>query len=247
MEVCIKSEKGNFRPENQDYASFISKGDWTFAILCDGMGGHFGGSLCSKLTCENFKKSFELNFDIDMQANDSLKISKWFNKTLNFVKEVLINYARKNNIFIDMGTTLTAVLVFNITKKMYVFNVGDSRTYVYDKKLIQITRDQNFFNYLVNEKKWNEEEARLHPDANKLVSCLGPKKIMQWDSFCIEPSGLLKYVILTSDGLHDNVDSEEFKSILNSDNNLEEKASNLINKAIENESKDNLSVVILEL
>ncbi|KNG78804.1 phosphoprotein Ser/Thr phosphatase [Plasmodium falciparum IGH-CR14] len=68
-------------------------------MLCDGMGGHYGGSK-----------------------------------------------AAKEPTFRDMGTTLTASLIYPKEKHIYVFNVGDSRTYIYNGLLHQVTEDQNVMN-----------------------------------------------------------------------------------------------------
>lgn len=58
MEHIIKTDVGVVRKENQDRAAFFEKGDVALAILCDGMGGHTGGSFASSLTINSFEKEF---------------------------------------------------------------------------------------------------------------------------------------------------------------------------------------------
>ena len=54
--------------------------------------------------------------------------------------------AEEDPTFKDMGTTLTAALIYPSEKLIYVFNVGDSRTYIYNGLLHQVTIDQNVLN-----------------------------------------------------------------------------------------------------
>ncbi|TPR54726.1 PP2C family protein-serine/threonine phosphatase [Metamycoplasma neophronis] len=248
MNFCIKSDIGNFRKENQDRAGIISKGNWTLAMLCDGMGGHFGGSKCAQITVDTLKQYFEQSFPEEMQDLDRSNINKWFNNALSFIKKALVNCTEKEPIYRDMGTTLTAALVFNLTKSVYIFNIGDSRTYIYNGLLHLVTRDQNFLHQLINIHNWKPEEARKHPDANKLVSCLGPNKTMQSDGFFIKGQASVKYILLTSDGVHDFIEKPQIELILqNRKMTLEEKCDKLITIAKKNLSRDNLTVELVEL
>jgi phosphoprotein serine/threonine phosphatase len=61
-----------------------------------------------------------------------------------------------------MGTTLTAALIYPSEKHIYVFNIGDSRTYIYNGLLYQVTEDQNVQNQLINE-GMKPHEAMHHP------------------------------------------------------------------------------------
>lgn len=58
MEYVIKTDVGTVRKENQDRAAVFVGKKMTFAILCDGMGGHMGGSYASSLTIETFEREF---------------------------------------------------------------------------------------------------------------------------------------------------------------------------------------------
>lgn len=53
----------------------------------------------------------------------------------------MIKFAEKDKALMDMGTTLTAALI--APDKVYIFNIGDSRTYAYNGLFHQITKDHN--------------------------------------------------------------------------------------------------------
>ena len=73
-----------------------------------------------------------------------------------------------------MGTTLVVATVVGNT--LYFANVGDSRLYVVDKQLRQITRDHSLVQEMVRMGEITAEEARNHPDKNIITRALGAEK-----------------------------------------------------------------------
>ncbi|BAP39459.1 PP2C family protein-serine/threonine phosphatase [Metamycoplasma canadense] len=247
MNYIIKTDKGKYRKENQDNASISFLGDWSLVVLCDGMGGHYGGSLCSFKTIDFLFDFFQKRFDKNINFDDKKSINKWFNAALSFIKKSLKKIANDNNDYEEMGTTLTAALVFNLNKETYIFNIGDSRAYAYNGLLHQVTIDQNLLHQLVDKQNVDIEIAKLHPDANKLVSCLGPNKTMKCESFLLKGEENLKYLLLTSDGVHDYIEKPVIEQILQDKKlSIELKCQKIINVAKKNASKDNLTVLLLE-
>ncbi|MDC8937619.1 PP2C family protein-serine/threonine phosphatase [Metamycoplasma hyosynoviae] len=248
MNYCLKSDVGIVRPENQDRVGMAIKGKWALAILCDGMGGHAGGSIASTISISTFENYFNHNFPEDTDYTDKKTIKAWFVRALDRIKNELNIAAKKDPGCADMGTTLTATLIYPSEKQIYVFNVGDSRTYIYNGLLHQVTEDQNVKNQWIREGVMKPHEAERHPFANKLTSCLGPNKVMTPDGFVYSKESKAKYIVLTSDGLHDWVEKPLFERIIQANNlTLEEKANTLINYAKKNMSNDNMSIVLVEL
>lgn len=237
----IKSDVGVVRSENQDRAAVFHKGDIAFAILCDGMGGHQGGSHASSITIDTFEEEFMKKFPVDHLE----KANGWFQKAIKRAKKEMTHFANKDQKLLDMGTTLTAAV---ITKDyIIVYNVGDSRTYVFNGVLTQVTRDHNLRNLYIDKFNYSEEKAATIMGAAALTSALGPKKKTNIDVFNVENSSDIKYVVLTSDGIHDYISKPVFTQILNSDLTMNNKAEELIVKAIKGKSSDNLTTIILEV
>ena len=248
MEYTFKSDVGIVRPENQDRVGVAAKGDWVLAMLCDGMGGHYGGSKAASIAIQTFEQYFQNHFDENIDYKNKKEINIWFINALSAIKHQLNKTAEEEPTFRDMGTTLTASLIYPKEKQIYVFNVGDSRTYIYNGLLHQVTEDQNVMNQWIRQGTMKPHEAEKHPFANKLTSCLGPNKIMTPDGFVYNKDSNAKYIILTSDGLHDWVDKPLFERIIQAKNlSLEEKANTLIKYAKHNMSNDNMSIVIVEI
>ena len=51
--VGIKSDAGNVRELNEDYASFIEDERFKIYLVADGMGGHNAGEIASKLAVKS--------------------------------------------------------------------------------------------------------------------------------------------------------------------------------------------------
>lgn len=240
MRFAVRTDVGVVRSENQDLAAVFKNEFATFVILCDGMGGHTGGSHASRITIATFEKEFNKNF-----PNRSEDVDKWFDKTSRKAKKEMHNFAGDNISLLDMGTTVTAAAIFEDSIKIY--NIGDSRTYIYNGLLYQITKDHNLRNYYIKNYGYSEEKAATVMGAAALTSALGPKKKSQIDVYEVENSEAIKFVVLTSDGIHDYISKPAFEMVLSSDDSLENIGDTLIAKAINGKSSDNLTVAIVEV
>lgn len=239
MEFVVKTDVGVVRSENQDRAAVFTNDEYTFAILCDGMGGHQGGSYASSIAIATFEKEFQRGFDIE-------KVADWFKTTVGKARNEMTKFAGKETALLDMGTTLTAALIAE--DAVYIFNIGDSRTYAYNGLLHQITRDHNLWNYYIDKLGYRPEEAAKIMGAAALTSALGPTKNLTIDAMVVQNDENLKYLILTSDGVHDYISKPNFEKII-ADNNsdIDEKGEELIAQAIKGKSSDNLTCVIVKL
>lgn len=244
MNHTINTNIGVVREENQDRAAVLENDEIIMAILCDGMGGHFGGSLASSITIDTFKNEVATTSTITRE-----KVWEWFKNTIKKCKSRMIQEAGSDQGKIDMGTTVTTAIIFKDTKEIFIFNIGDSRTYVYDQLLHQITVDHNLMNYYIINEGMSEFEASKIPGASALTSALGPTKKTNIEAFTIgniskDSNPLL---ILTSDGIHDYITKPNFEITLSSKKSLEEKTESLIKDAIKGGSTDNLTIIILEV
>lgn len=239
MNSIVKTNVGVVRSENQDRANIFLHGQYALAILCDGMGGHEGGTHAAVITIDTFEREFRKN----LPRNEEDFVG-WFTKTLSKARKNMTKFAGKNFNLLDMGTTVTAAIIG--PNKINIYNVGDSRTYVYNGMLHQITKDHNLRNHYIDKLGYTEEEAATVVGAAALTSALGPQKKVIAEQFMVDKEGV-EFVILTSDGIHDYIAKPNFETIISSPRTLEEKANVLIQQAIKGKSSDNLTVVIVEV
>ncbi|ATZ17877.1 PP2C family protein-serine/threonine phosphatase [Mesoplasma melaleucae] len=240
---------GRIRKSNQDSLGYAENNEGClFAIICDGMGGHAHGELASKLAVDTFIKLFEK--ELFLNKSDA-KINQWLRDSIKAIIQQMKDHVEVFYETHDMGTTLTAVLF--VGKKAFVVNIGDSRTYqMKDKKLYQVTVDQNLWNDKENREKRKEEIKNfLGPRFNEmtywkvLTSALGPNKNTKIDIYLINDN--VGTFALTTDGVHDYIDSETFTEILASKKRLKAKAKEIIEFALNNFSTDNLSLIIVDM
>lgn len=240
MNYTVKSDVGVVRSENQDRAAVFKNNSATFAILCDGMGGHTGGSHASSITIATFEKEFNKSFPTKRELVD-----KWFQKTIKKCGKAMTSFANGDVNLLDMGTTVTAALI--LEDEIRTYNIGDSRTYVYNGLLHQITTDHNLRNYYINEYGYSDEKAATVLGAAALTSALGPKKKSTIDTIKVRKSESVQYIILTSDGIHDYISKPNFEKIISSNATLDNMAEALIKQGIKGKSSDNLTAVIVEV
>ncbi|QKT05591.1 PP2C family serine/threonine-protein phosphatase [Mycoplasma sp. OR1901] len=239
------SEKGNVRENNEDKVEVFENEYFTFAILCDGMGGHDFGEIASAVTITTLKTNF-INY---FKYINSVETKKFFIETINKVKIEFNNIAKLDPSKSNMGTTLVGALYIKSENKIYVFNIGDSRAYFLDTfgNLTQVTEDQNYGNLILKEIK---TDANLEFDYKwkYLTSSVGRNvsTTVQFFEFDANKVEIIKKIILTSDGLHDYVDKNDIESILKKYSDLKIISSKLLEKAKINESDDNMSLVLLD-
>ena len=142
-----------------------------------------------------------------------------------------------------MGTTIALCLIIkNIIITAYA---GDSRIYFYNKnKLLQISEDQTYVDYLFKRGEITKEEMEIHPNRHTLTNAIGifPFPNLKFETFKNNNQSIL----LCSDGLYNNLTDEEILAILSTNELIEEKCSTLIACANANGGSDNIAVVLWE-
>ncbi len=205
-------------------------------LVADGMGGHKAGDLASRYTVETLTDS--------IKKSDSDNPITIINDAIVEANKKLLEKAAESEQYSGMGTTLVVCTI--IGESMYVANVGDSRLYLYDGRLSQITRDHSLVAEMVALGKLGRDEARRHEKKNVITRAIGGSKEVMADFFEAELTAGNR-IIMCSDGLSNMVEDEEIEQILSSDIPIEDKTKQLLGRANENGGKDNIAVVIIEL
>ncbi len=140
-----------------------------------------------------------------------------------------------------MGTTVVCAIVKN--GYAFIAHAGDSRAYIYDGELRQITTDHSYVQTLVDIGKITKEEAEHHPNKNKITRAIGAEKMIDIDFDEIELNDE-DVLILCTDGLSNYVSSDEMISEVQ-DGKYYAFADRLVKKANYNGGGDNVTVVAI--
>lgn len=230
---------GRKRKLNQDfiYCSETPIGNLpNVFIVADGMGGHNAGDFASRYAVETIVEEIRASFE----KNPVTILSKAIEKANASTRE----RANEDRALSGMGTTV--VIATYIAGHLEVANVGDSRLYVVNDKIEQITVDHSLVEEMIRMGGIDRETARNHPDKNIITRAIGAWDTVEADFFDLELNAGDK-VLLCSDGLTNMIDDETIRQILNNGQSLKESAEELVRTANYNGGKDNISVIIIEM
>ena len=239
MKIYAMTDVGRKREINQDYVYVTDKPIGPFPNLlavADGMGGHKAGDFASKYTVKVLREELE---DTPLDKPEEI-----LRNVVGIANHKLIEAASTDIKLEGMGTTLVVATVVGNT--LYFANVGDSRLYVVDKQLRQVTRDHSLVQEMVRMGEITAEEARNHPDKNIITRALGAEKTVDVDFFDmrLEPGST---ILMCSDGLSNMVEDKKMEEIiLNSDEDITWKGNTLIQEANNNGGKDNIAIILIE-
>ncbi len=235
MNIYAQTHIGMVRKKNEDrYLIKEMSNDSVLLMVADGMGGEALGDVAAEIV----RGSFD---DITPGLNnfESLLVNRIEN-----ANRVILKKVAKNEDLEGMGTTVTCALV--IKGVLHWAHVGDSRMYVIrDNKIAQVTTDQNMAQFLMEEGKLTEEEARHHPSRNHLDQCVGCKDCKpDTGTLAVKKGDLL---LLTTDGLNGELCIETITSIITSTNDIEIKVESMMRSALDAGGKDNITIVAAEI
>ena len=127
---------------------------------------------------------------------------------------------------------------------LVVAQIGDSRCYVLrDGKLAQVTKDQSLAWQLIEAGAMTAEEAKAFEHANIILQALGVQERVE---VVLSQVSLRRgdIALLCSDGLHGPVSDEEMLAVLIGEPNLQKAGEALIQKALDRDGPDNITVVL---
>lgn len=239
MRVFAKTDKGKVRSINQDaFAANILSGGAALAVVCDGMGGASAGDIASR-TAVDIISQYVLNaYNPSMTSDDIIRL---LDNAIASANLEVFTLSQKDEALSGMGTTVVAAIVRET--QAVICNVGDSRAYLINDNLCQITRDHSIVQTLVESGKISPEEARVHPEKNVITRALGVEENILTDSYVVDINEN-DMLLLCTDGLSNYADSESILRIVK-DNALDKTTDLLINKANAGGGRDNITAAVI--
>ncbi len=226
--ITSRTDVGRVRKSNQD-ALIIGSG---MAGVADGMGGHNGGEIASGVTRDGMLREIR-------GKNPDPKLLEEIVKKINLE---IWEQQEKDASLTGMGTTLT--LLWPADQDMLIAHVGDSRAYlIRDGILRQVTSDHSLVGDMVRRGVLTEEQAACHPMRNYITRAVGTEDTIEVDLYT-EPRQAGDRWLICSDGLYGQMSRAVLQELASAENQ-EEAADRLLQTALDNGGKDNISLILL--
>ena len=238
MKTFSMTDIGRKREINQDYvfATDETIGNLpNLLVVADGMGGHRAGDFASRFTVEVLAE--------EVQNSKETHPEQILGNAIQTANERLMEEAAKDSRLEGMGTTLVAATILDHV--LYFANVGDSRLYLINKEIRQLSKDHSMVEEMVRLGGLTEEEAKHHPDKNIITRAMGVKDKVEPDFFEYRLKGG-DTILMCSDGLTNMVDDDEIFKIVKSARDIVEAVETLIQRANENGGSDNIGIVLAQ-
>ena len=237
MRIFSKTETGLVRTTNQDayFAGEIADSA-VFAVLCDGMGGANAGNIASETAVKRIYEYVLNSYRRNMTEEDIEKLLK--NAVISANIE-LYDMSVNDPALSGMGTTAVLALIRN--GQAVMAHVGDSRIYLVNDGIKQLTRDHSVVQSLIESGKITPEDAKVHPRKNVITRAIGAEEEVAVDTgrLSLESGDAL---MLCSDGLTNYLETEDILNIFKS-TDIEKIPAALVDAANAGGGGDNITVV----
>ena len=142
-----------------------------------------------------------------------------------------------------MGTTLVGAVLTG--DKLHIVNVGDSRLYLMDETIHQITRDHSLVEEMVAQGKMERNSLEYQARKNVITRAIGVSESVTADFYevVLMPG---ERILMCSDGLSNMVTDEEMLTIVRREIPLEERTAALVEAANLSGGRDNITVILIE-
>ncbi len=239
MRIFSKTDKGRVRSDNQDayFAGRISD-NAVFAVVCDGMGGANAGNVASENAVRHISEYIIRSYRDSM---DITELEKTVRNAVTSANIELFDMSASEQSLSGMGTTAVIALIRD--GEAVIANVGDSRIYLVNENIKQLTRDHSVVQSLIESGKIAPEDAKYHPRKNVITRAIGAEGSVTADSSVIRLNRG-DSLLLCTDGLSNYLDDNEILGVFkNTDISAVPEA--LVEKANLNGGGDNITVVTL--
>lgn len=237
MRIYSQIDIGKERSVNQDafFAGEISQ-DIAFAVVCDGMGGANAGEIASQTAVKTISEYIINSYRRKITIRDFLKILK---NALISANLTIYEMAQKDENLKGMGTTAVVAVVKG--NEVAIAHVGDSRIYLVNDELTQLTRDHSIVQTLIESGQITEEDAALHPRKNVITRALGVEADVAVDTgeVVLQDNETL---LLCTDGLTNFVTAEDILKTFK-ENDISLVPEKLVMLANEGGGGDNITAV----
>lgn len=231
MTRSIKSDQGRQRDRNEDYGYSFKLDDTFGLVVADGLGGHNAGHVASEVAAKTFGESFQ---QLNAGYPDRETIQLCFEDAEDAVHRKM---EESPDEFERMGSTLVTAIIKDETA--LVGNAGDSRAYLINDEIQQITDD--------HVETQHHGMAGHRRKSTYLYNVVGGRdNEIKVDTFelNLSPDDVL---LLCTDGLTDEVSDDRIQNVVSKANSVSDASRNLVDYANRCGGSDNITVALYTL
>ncbi len=226
----------------------------TFAVVCDGIGGHRSGEIAAELAVNIITDTVAKSFG-DRPLKTMLL-------AIQLANEAIYSQAQTSDEKRGMGATCALVWVEG--SRLFTTSIGDTRIYLLRNQLIkQLTKDHTWIQEALDNGTITLEQVKGHPNSHVIRRYLGAPVVPQADQrmqlrkgeedsravanqgISLRPDDIL---LICTDGLTDYLKDGEISKITNqSSGKLDQAIAEMIALACERGGHDNITVVALKV
>jgi protein phosphatase len=244
IEFASLSDRGRVRLNNEDaHGQFVPETSAEIEergevfVVADGMGGHRGGEIASRIAVRTILAFYTAESGTDR--------AKALARAFHEANETIIQEAVADSTLFGMGTTCTALALHQ--GRAYFAHVGDSRCYLLRRgKILQVTTDHSIVGEMVRSGIISDEDARTHPKRNVITRSLGaqPDVVAETpDSIELQRGDTF---LLCSDGLTAYLSDIDLTVVLTT-NPPEAACKKMVQMANEQGGRDNITVQVITI
>lgn len=213
-------------------------------IVADGMGGHHGGDVASRLAVGTVAHYVLAELIAPALADGATEaLQPLIIAAVQEANRAIWEHAQ--SVGSDMGTTCTVALLLG--RALYIGHVGDLRAYLAAPTGMRlITNDHSTVGRLIQLGQLDSSEAREHPLRSQLYRTIGQHSEVLVD-FTYQPLGDATHLLLCSDGLWGMLDEEVLFDVLEHTVWPQDACRELIARANLAGGDDNISAVVVTL
>jgi PPM family protein phosphatase len=244
-----KSDPGLKHTLNED--RFLLAPELGLYVIADGMGGHKGGEMASRMVIEtmaDYWKTMKEGRPPALLSSFAMDLSEQGKHLINSIMmcNLMIHGFQKKAGYHRMGSTVSAIL--QERDFLWVANVGDSPVFLFDRgRLIRISEEHS----VAAEQRAmgiSDPPGAFNPHLKNILTRvlgLSEKVNVYANSIRPEPGDL---VLMCSDGLTKFVPEPSIKTILDDVSiSIQRKMNSLIDEANRGGGGDNITAILLEV
>ncbi len=214
-------------------------------VVADGMGGHDGGDVASRIVVEEFQRLADAGYD---PAHGGDQAAATLAECQRRISDYGAERVASGRARAHAGTTVVAALLVDDGGPQWLLvNLGDSRVYRFAaRRLEQVSVDHSVVQELVDAGTITREDAAHHPERHVITRALGGPEPAQADYFLL-PLASAERLLLCSDGISGMIGDDEIADVLATADDPRDAADELVERALAAGGRDNATAVVIDV